>query len=192
MPGGLQTLGHQTSGDLPGGGLAFRRRDLADVHDALLQQQLGDVDAPIRTGGAAGRTPVRRTIKAREPSPGFGEYRHPRIKADSPIADLTQRRRLSTIPVFIRLSHPDAAGLDTENTSNWKTANESWNRGCGGVRLVAALPTAAGKRATAPAPTAPPGTGNRLANNARTINLGQIDMRRQRGQQARAGDGFWE
>jgi hypothetical protein len=27
---------------------------------------------------------------------------------------------------------------------------------------------------------------NRLANNARSINLGQVDMRRQRGQQARA------
>lgn len=33
---------------------------------------------------------------------------------------------------------------------------------------------------------------NRLANNARTINLGQVDMRRQRGQQARAADGYWE
>lgn len=33
---------------------------------------------------------------------------------------------------------------------------------------------------------------NRLANNARTINLGEIDMRRQRSQQARAADGFWE
>ena len=33
---------------------------------------------------------------------------------------------------------------------------------------------------------------NRLANNARTINLGQIDMRRQRGQQAKTTDGYWE
>lgn len=33
---------------------------------------------------------------------------------------------------------------------------------------------------------------NRLANNARTINLGQIDMRRQRGQQARAAADYWE
>lgn len=33
---------------------------------------------------------------------------------------------------------------------------------------------------------------NRLANNARTISLGEVDMRRQRGQQARAADGFWE
>ncbi|MDZ7577186.1 MAG: ATP-binding protein [Candidatus Nanopelagicales bacterium] len=33
---------------------------------------------------------------------------------------------------------------------------------------------------------------NRLANNARTINLGEIDMRRHRRQQARAADGFWE
>ena len=33
---------------------------------------------------------------------------------------------------------------------------------------------------------------NRLANNARTINLGDIDMRRQRGQQARQAEGFWE
>lgn len=33
---------------------------------------------------------------------------------------------------------------------------------------------------------------NRLANNARTINIGEIDMRRQRRQQARAADGFWE
>ncbi len=33
---------------------------------------------------------------------------------------------------------------------------------------------------------------NRLANNARTITLGEIDMRRQRRQQARAADGFWE
>lgn len=33
---------------------------------------------------------------------------------------------------------------------------------------------------------------NRLANNARTINLGDVDMRRQRGQQARQTEGFWE
>ena len=33
---------------------------------------------------------------------------------------------------------------------------------------------------------------NRLANNARTINLGQIDMRRHRGQQARAAADYWE
>ena len=33
---------------------------------------------------------------------------------------------------------------------------------------------------------------NRLANNARTINIGEIDMRRQRHQQARAGTQFWE
>jgi DNA replication protein DnaC len=33
---------------------------------------------------------------------------------------------------------------------------------------------------------------NRLANNARTINLGQIDMRRQRQDQARTTDGYWE
>lgn len=33
---------------------------------------------------------------------------------------------------------------------------------------------------------------NRLANNARTINLGDIDMRRHRGQQARQDEGFWE
>lgn len=33
---------------------------------------------------------------------------------------------------------------------------------------------------------------NRLANNARTISLGEVDMRRQRGQQARAAAGFWE
>ena len=33
---------------------------------------------------------------------------------------------------------------------------------------------------------------NRLANNARTINLGEVDMRRQRNQNARAAPGFWE
>ena len=33
---------------------------------------------------------------------------------------------------------------------------------------------------------------NRLANNARTINLGTVDMRRHRGQQARATEGYWE
>ena len=33
---------------------------------------------------------------------------------------------------------------------------------------------------------------NRLANNARTINLGQVDMRRQRGKQARAAKSYWE
>jgi len=33
---------------------------------------------------------------------------------------------------------------------------------------------------------------NRLANNARTINIGEIDMRRQRHQQARAAAEFWE
>ena len=33
---------------------------------------------------------------------------------------------------------------------------------------------------------------NRLANNARVINLGQIDMRRHRDDQARAQDGYCE
>ena len=33
---------------------------------------------------------------------------------------------------------------------------------------------------------------NRLANNARTINLGEVDMRRQRGKQARAAKSYWE
>lgn len=33
---------------------------------------------------------------------------------------------------------------------------------------------------------------NRLANNAGTISLGEVDMRRQRNQQARAADGYWE
>ena len=33
---------------------------------------------------------------------------------------------------------------------------------------------------------------NRLANNARIINLGQIDMRRNRNEQARAHDSYWE
>lgn len=33
---------------------------------------------------------------------------------------------------------------------------------------------------------------NRLANNARVINLVQIDMRRLRHDQARADDGYWE
>lgn len=33
---------------------------------------------------------------------------------------------------------------------------------------------------------------NRLANNARTINLGEVDMRKQRGQHARAAVGYWE
>ena len=33
---------------------------------------------------------------------------------------------------------------------------------------------------------------NRLANNARTINLGEVDMRRQRDDQARATTGYWE
>jgi DNA replication protein DnaC len=33
---------------------------------------------------------------------------------------------------------------------------------------------------------------NRLANNARTINIGEVDMRRQRHQQARAAAEFWE
>ena len=33
---------------------------------------------------------------------------------------------------------------------------------------------------------------NRLANNARTITLGEVDMRRQRNQNARAAPGFWE
>jgi DNA replication protein DnaC len=33
---------------------------------------------------------------------------------------------------------------------------------------------------------------NRLANNARTINIGELDMRRQRHQQARAAAEFWE
>ena len=33
---------------------------------------------------------------------------------------------------------------------------------------------------------------NRLANNAREINLGDIDMRRQHDDQARAAPGYWE
>ena len=33
---------------------------------------------------------------------------------------------------------------------------------------------------------------NRLANNARTIKLGEVDMRRQRSQETRQTDGFWE
>ena len=33
---------------------------------------------------------------------------------------------------------------------------------------------------------------NRLANNARIINLGQIDMRQLRNDQARAHDSYWE
>ncbi|MGI8394464.1 ATP-binding protein [Leucobacter sp. W1038] len=33
---------------------------------------------------------------------------------------------------------------------------------------------------------------NRLATNARTITLGQVDMRRQRGIEARNADGYWE
>ncbi|WP_440220149.1 hypothetical protein [Dietzia sp. MNB45] len=33
---------------------------------------------------------------------------------------------------------------------------------------------------------------NRLANNAREINLGEIDMRRQRDDQARATTDYWE
>lgn len=33
---------------------------------------------------------------------------------------------------------------------------------------------------------------NRLATNARTITLGQVDMRRQRGIEARSADGYWE
>ena len=33
---------------------------------------------------------------------------------------------------------------------------------------------------------------NRLANTARVINLGQIDMRRHRNDQVRAQDGYWE
>lgn len=33
---------------------------------------------------------------------------------------------------------------------------------------------------------------NRLANNARTINLGDVDMRRQRANQARQSDSYWE
>ncbi|GAA1228421.1 hypothetical protein GCM10009655_28800 [Rhodoglobus aureus] len=33
---------------------------------------------------------------------------------------------------------------------------------------------------------------NRLANNARIINLGQIDMRRHRNDQARAHEAYWE
>lgn len=33
---------------------------------------------------------------------------------------------------------------------------------------------------------------NRLANQARTINLGQIDMRRLRHQRARADEEYWE
>lgn len=31
-----------------------------------------------------------------------------------------------------------------------------------------------------------------FANNARTINLGEVDMRRQRNQHARAAAEFWE
>lgn len=33
---------------------------------------------------------------------------------------------------------------------------------------------------------------NRLANNARTIKLGEVDMRRQRSQETRQTTGFWE
>ena len=33
---------------------------------------------------------------------------------------------------------------------------------------------------------------NRLANNAREINLGEVDMRRHRDDQARATTGYWE
>ncbi|MFC5338957.1 hypothetical protein [Leucobacter denitrificans] len=33
---------------------------------------------------------------------------------------------------------------------------------------------------------------NRLATNARTITLEQVDMRRQRGIEARNADGYWE
>ncbi|SDK36350.1 hypothetical protein SAMN05216282_105113 [Cryobacterium psychrotolerans] len=33
---------------------------------------------------------------------------------------------------------------------------------------------------------------NRLANNARVINLGQINMRRHRNDQARAHETYWE
>jgi hypothetical protein len=33
---------------------------------------------------------------------------------------------------------------------------------------------------------------NRLANNARTINLGDVDMRRQRAHQARQSESYWE
>ena len=33
---------------------------------------------------------------------------------------------------------------------------------------------------------------NRLANHARTITLGQIDMRRLRHEHARADEGYWE
>jgi len=33
---------------------------------------------------------------------------------------------------------------------------------------------------------------NRLANNARTIKLGEVDMRRQHSQEARQTEGFWE
>ena len=33
---------------------------------------------------------------------------------------------------------------------------------------------------------------NRLANHARTINLGQLDMRRLRHDQQRANDSYWE
>ncbi|WP_449373868.1 ATP-binding protein [Arthrobacter psychrolactophilus] len=33
---------------------------------------------------------------------------------------------------------------------------------------------------------------NRLANNARTIKLGEVDMRRQRSQETRQTEGFWE
>ena len=33
---------------------------------------------------------------------------------------------------------------------------------------------------------------NRLAKNARKINIGEVDMRRQRDDQARATAGYWE
>ncbi|MET3861418.1 hypothetical protein ABIE38_002351 [Dietzia sp. 2505] len=33
---------------------------------------------------------------------------------------------------------------------------------------------------------------NRLANNARDINLGEVDMRTQRDAQARATNGYWK
>ncbi len=35
-------------------------------------------------------------------------------------------------------------------------------------------------------------TVNRLANQSRTLNLGEVDMRRLRNQEAKATTGYWE
>lgn len=35
-------------------------------------------------------------------------------------------------------------------------------------------------------------TVNRLANKSRTLNLGEVDMRRLRNQEAKAASGYWE